>query len=120
MKRASRSSGQRYGPSHVRVASSLVALSAPLVQLGQLDRSEAMLREALAIDDAVLDRSDHRRAMHLNALMFLLREKQDYAGALELSRESLRIARAAFGNEHPRWPVSQCRRILSRRARSVS
>jgi serine/threonine-protein kinase len=92
---------QHHGASHIRVASTLIALSRPLVRLGQLERSEAMIREALAIDDAVLDRDDHRRGTHLNALMVLLRAKRDYPGALEASRESLRISRAAFGAEHP-------------------
>ena len=44
---------QQYGPSHARVASTLVAFSNPLMALGEFDRAEAMIREALAIDDAV-------------------------------------------------------------------
>jgi tetratricopeptide (TPR) repeat protein len=76
-------------------------MSRPLRRLGQLDRAEASVREALAIDDAVLDRDDGRRQNHLNALMSILRARRDYPGAMEASRESLRVARAAYGDEHP-------------------
>jgi serine/threonine-protein kinase len=97
---------QRYGPSHIRVASTLAGLSRPLRKVGQLERAEASVREALAIDDAVLDRNDGRRQNHLNALMMVLRARRDYPGALETSRESLRVARAVYGEEHPEVAVS--------------
>jgi eukaryotic-like serine/threonine-protein kinase len=92
---------ERYGPLHLRTASALVSLSRPLRRLGQLDRAEAILREALAIDDAVLDPDDHRRGNHLNALSTLLWVKRDYPAALQAGRESLRITRVVFGDDHP-------------------
>jgi serine/threonine-protein kinase len=92
---------RRYGPSHVRVASTLAGLSRALRKTGQLERAERCAREALAIDDAVLDRDDNRRATHLNALMTILRARRDYPGALATSRESLRVVRAVYGDQHP-------------------
>jgi tetratricopeptide (TPR) repeat protein len=92
---------ERFGSSHLRVANALAGLSRPLRRLGDLDRAERILREALAIDDAVLNRDDHRRSTHLNALSMLLWVKRDYPGALEAGRESLRITRTALGDDHP-------------------
>jgi eukaryotic-like serine/threonine-protein kinase len=92
---------QRYGPSHVRVASTLAGLARAVRKLGQLERAEQCAREAIAIDDAVLDRDDNRRATHHNALMTILRARRDYPGALAASRESLRIVRAVYGDLHP-------------------
>jgi serine/threonine-protein kinase len=91
----------RYGPSHVRVASTLAGLARALRKTGQLERAEQCAREAIAIDDAVLDRDDNRRATHLNALMTILRARRDYPGALAASRESLRVVRAVYGDQHP-------------------
>ena len=97
---------QRYGPSHVRVASVLAAFSRAERKLGRLDRAETRVREALAIDDAVLGRDDWRRSFHLNALMTILRAKGDYPQALEAVRESLRITRVTQGDQHPEVAIA--------------
>jgi len=91
-----------YGAEHWRVAVVHDGLSRVRRRLGDLDHAEQEARAALAIDDAVLKPGDWRRASHLNALLMVHRQRHDYAAAAEVARETLRLSRAAFGDDHAR------------------
>ncbi|MGH8171608.1 MAG: protein kinase domain-containing protein [Rhodanobacteraceae bacterium] len=92
---------QAYGAQHVVVAEAETALSRAYRRSGDFARAEQHIRDALAIDAAVLSKDDWRHALHLNALVMLLYQQRDYAGALAAAEESLRINRIAYGDAHP-------------------
>jgi serine/threonine-protein kinase len=89
-----------FGPMHWRVAEVHDSLSRVQRRLGELERAEFHANAALAIDDAVLKPDDWRRASHLNALLMVHRQRHDYAAAVEVARETLRINRIAFGDDN--------------------
>ena len=91
-----------FGPLHWRVAVVHDSLSRVQRRLGDLDRAEFHANAALAIDDAVLKPDDWRRANHLNALLMVHRQRHDYAAAVDVARETLRINRIAFGDDNPK------------------
>ena len=90
----------KYGPSHEQVALAYSGLSRAYRRHGELDKAEASVRRALAIDAEVY-RGDHWiKANHLNALTMVLIQKSDYPSALEASRESVRIAVGTLDDSH--------------------
>ena len=96
-----RSHEREHGPQHLSVATSRAALARAYRHVGRLDDAEREARAALAIDKAVLPRDDWRHANHLNALLVILRDKRDFAAALDAAKEGLRIDSLAFPPGHP-------------------
>lgn len=94
-----------FGPTHWRVATAHANLSRMLRMAGDLDRAEHHARTAVAIDDAVLKPDDWRRGQHISALVMILIQRHEYEAALELARESARIARAVHGDTAPAFLV---------------
>jgi hypothetical protein len=52
---------KRFGTSHLRIANALAGMCRALSKLGRLERAEQSVRQALAIDEAVLAADDWRR-----------------------------------------------------------
>ncbi len=92
---------QQFGPVHASVAATHAGLSRAYRRAEDTSAAELHIRAALSIDAKVLPKDDWRISNHLNALMFVLMMKRDFAGALETAAESLRVDRLAYGDAHP-------------------
>ncbi len=90
-----------FGEQHQKVANVQAGLARAYRRLGDLDRAEAAARAAIAIDRAIYAGDNWNTALHLNSLMMALDFKGDLNGALEASREALRINRITLGDGHP-------------------
>ncbi|MEO5625270.1 MAG: protein kinase [Dokdonella sp.] len=91
----------RFGSMHIDVASAHGELSRAYRRSGDIAAAETHIRQALAIDAAVLPKDHWRKANHLNALMFVLIKQRDYRGALDAATEGLRINRLVNGDDNP-------------------
>jgi serine/threonine protein kinase/tetratricopeptide (TPR) repeat protein len=69
-------------------------------RLGQHDKAQALLEQALALGRQVAGPEDPRVAETLNELGALLDEKGDYAAAASVLEEALGMRRRLLGNEH--------------------
>jgi eukaryotic-like serine/threonine-protein kinase len=90
-----------FGEQHQKVANVQAGLARAYRRLGDLDRAEAAARAAIAIDREIYPGDNWNTALHLNSLMMALDFKGDLNGALEASREALRINRITLGDDHP-------------------
>ena len=84
------------------LADTLSNLAAPVRKLGQYDRAEELLREALTVLENA-DAPDPRSlGVVLNNLASLLRESGRYLEARDAFERALSIDEAQFGRDHPR------------------
>ena len=90
----------RYGAQHMRRATLLGAMSKTTRLLGDAPAAVTYARQALAIDDAVIPKTDFRRAFHLYFLALALREMREFKSAFVALEESLAIEQAALGASH--------------------
>jgi eukaryotic-like serine/threonine-protein kinase len=90
----------RYGPEHMRRATLLGAMSKTTRLLGDAPTAVNYARQALAIDDAVIPKTDFRRSYHLYFLALALREMREFKSAFVALEESLAIEQAALGASH--------------------
>jgi non-specific serine/threonine protein kinase/serine/threonine-protein kinase len=88
-----------YGDHDARVAESLISLGELRYQAGDIDAAEPLLREALAINEALhLPGSlAVAKAKSYLALVLASAGRQDYAAAEQLDREALEIYRRQLG-----------------------
>lgn len=93
---------QQYGAKHLSVATAHATLSRAYRRAGRLEAAQQHILAALDIDKAVLPPDDWRIAHHLNALVVLRAEQRDFDAALAAARETLRIDRIAYGDDHAR------------------
>ncbi|HEX2390540.1 MAG TPA: tetratricopeptide repeat protein, partial [Casimicrobiaceae bacterium] len=90
----------KFGPNHEQVALIYTGLSRAYRRLGDLEKAEDLIRRALAIDRAIYT-SDHLiTATHLNSMAMIQIQRRDFAGAMESSREGLRIADNTLDDKH--------------------
>jgi serine/threonine protein kinase len=92
-----------YGDRDPRVAESLISLGELRYQAGDIDAAEPLLREALAINEALhLPGSlAVAKAKSYLALVLASAGRQDYAAAEQLDREALEIYRRQLGPNDP-------------------
>jgi hypothetical protein len=92
-----------YGDRDPRVAESLISLGELRYQAGDIDAAEPLLREALAINEALhLPGSlAVAKAKSYLALVLASTGRQDYAAAEQLDREALEIYRRQLGPNDP-------------------
>ncbi len=90
----------RYGAQHMRRATLLGAMSKTTRLLGDAPAAVTYARQALTIDDAVIPKTDFRRAFHLYFLALALREMREFKSAFVALEESLAIEQAALGVSH--------------------
>ena len=91
----------RFGDESVEVSDTWSGLSRAYRRLGDLGKAEAYARLSVDTDRKIYPGDHMNMANHLNALGVALKEKRDFAGALEAFRESLRIYEATVGEDHP-------------------
>ncbi len=89
---------RRHGDAHASVATAHANLSRIQRRIGDLDAAERSVRAALAIDDQVYPPEHPERAMHLNALVLILRDRRAFPPAVDIAREAERITRATYGD----------------------
>ena len=85
----------------VEKGSSIGDLSTLLFVTNQLSEAEALMRRALAIDEAGYGAEHAKVAIHLNNLAVLLKATNRLSEAEPLMRRALAIDEASFGAEHP-------------------
>ncbi len=90
----------KFGPTHEQVALVWSGLARAYRRSGNLEKAEDASRQALAIDRAIYTNDHWITANHLNALTMILIQKRDYAGALDASREGLRITVNTLDEKH--------------------
>ncbi len=90
----------KFGPTHEQVALAWSGLSRAYRRSGNLEKAEDASRHALAIDRAIYTNDHWITANHLNALTMILLQKRDYQGALDASREGVRITVNTLGENH--------------------
>lgn len=91
----------RYGERHIRRATLLGAMSSTARLLADASAAAQYAREALVIDDAVLQPTDYRRSLHLYNLALALVPQREYKEATAALEQSLSIEQLALGASHP-------------------
>ena len=90
----------KYGAMHEQVALAWSGLSRAYRRSGNLEKAEDASRHALDIDRAIYTNDHWITANHLNALTMILVQKRDYQGALDASREGVRITVNTLDENH--------------------
>jgi len=90
----------KYGAMHEQVALAWSGLARAYRRSGNLEKAEDASRHALAIDRAIYTNDHWITANHLNALTMILVQKRDYQGALDASREGVRITVNTLDENH--------------------
>jgi len=90
----------RFGDRHENVARALAALSRTYRRAGDLERSEAAAREAIAMDRLIYPAGHWVLSNHLNALAVVLDLRGKSEEALAAGSESLEVSTRALGPKH--------------------
>jgi len=69
--------------------------------LGELDKSEILCREALALQYQTFGKVNLRIAESLYDLAYIYLDRRDYASAEKYTRDALEMRKKILGNEHP-------------------
>jgi tetratricopeptide (TPR) repeat protein len=91
---------EAYGTDHAIVACCLCLFGKTLSDIGQLDRAETVLREALRVRECSLPAGDPDIAVTLHNLAACILQKEAYEESVSLLRRALDIETQAFGATH--------------------